>query len=213
MAVIFGKWHIRWKLERLVFTDTLWVKYFAQIALSCTVFETQAFLCFAFFKKIWKFKMAVIFGKWHIRWKLERLVFTDTLWVKYFAQIALSCTVFKTQAFLCFAFLKKIWKFKMAVIFGKWHIRWKLERLVFTDTLWVKYFAQIVLSCTVFETQAFLCFEISAKNFAFFVKNSKNWIWPSCFGEGKFFWKIGQSSFIRYPVGQKFPQNRSISHG
>ena len=33
------------------------------------------------------------------------------------------------------------------------------------------------------------------------------------FGEGKFFLKIAKSTFLRYPVGQKFRQNRSISHG
>ena len=35
----------------VVFTDTLWVKNFAEIALSCTVFEIQPFLCFAIFAK------------------------------------------------------------------------------------------------------------------------------------------------------------------
>ena len=51
MATIFGKWNICWNLERLDFTDTLWVKNFTKIALSCTVFEIQAFLCFAIFAK------------------------------------------------------------------------------------------------------------------------------------------------------------------
>ena len=37
----------------------------------------------------------------------------------FFAEIALSGKVFEIQAFLCFAFLKKIRKFKMATIFGK----------------------------------------------------------------------------------------------
>ena len=48
-------------------------------------------------------------------WK--RLVFTDPLWIKNFAEITLSSTVFEMQAFLCFAFLKKIRTFKMAAIF------------------------------------------------------------------------------------------------
>ena len=34
-------------------------------------------------------------------------------------EITLSSTVFEIQGFLCFAFLKKIRKFKMATIFGK----------------------------------------------------------------------------------------------
>ena len=33
------------------------------------------------------------------------------------------------------------------------------------------------------------------------------------FGEGKIFSKIAKSRFLRYPVGRKFRQNRSISHG
>ena len=31
--------------------------------------------------------------------------------------------------------------------------------------------------------------------------------------KGKLFLKIAKSTLLRYPVGQKFPQNRSISHG
>ena len=33
------------------------------------------------------------------------------------------------------------------------------------------------------------------------------------FGEGKIFWKIAKSTFLRYPVGRKFRRNHSISHG
>ena len=33
------------------------------------------------------------------------------------------------------------------------------------------------------------------------------------FGEGNFFLKIAKIAFLRYPVGRKFRQNRSISHG
>ena len=39
-----------------------------------------------------------------------------------------------------------------------------MERLVFTDTLWIKLFAEITLSIMVFEIQTFLCFVIFAKN-------------------------------------------------
>ena len=41
MAAIFGKWNIRWNLQRPVLTDTPWVKNFVEIALSRTVFEIQ----------------------------------------------------------------------------------------------------------------------------------------------------------------------------
>ena len=39
--------------------------------------------------------------------KLGQLLRRGTLWVKNFAKIALSSTVFEIQEFLCFAFLKK----------------------------------------------------------------------------------------------------------
>ena len=33
------------------------------------------------------------------------------------------------------------------------------------------------------------------------------------FGERKVFLKIAESTLLRFPVGRKFRQNRSISHG
>ena len=71
----------------------MWVKKFAEFALSGTFFEIQAFE--------------------NSKWLpfLEGQKFFEN-WVSY--EIALSSTVFKIQAFL-----KKIRKFKMAAIFGK----------------------------------------------------------------------------------------------
>ena len=65
----------------------------------------------------------------------------------------------------------------------------------FLDTLWAENFDEIALSRTVKEIEANLCFST-------FGKNSK---WPPCLGRGNF--------SLRYPVGRKFRQNRSISHG
>ena len=48
---------------RVHFFDTLWVENFDEIALSCTVKEIEAILCFAILGKIRKFKMAAIFGE------------------------------------------------------------------------------------------------------------------------------------------------------
>ena len=81
----------------------------------------------------------------------------------------------------------------------------QLSRVSCTYTLWAKHFAKIALSCTVQEIQAILRFTI-------FVKISK-------IQNGRHFWK--QEEFLKieqiilyiYPVGQKFCQNRSISHG
>ena len=47
MAAIFGEGNIFFKLARVQFSDTLWVENFAEIALSRTVKETEANLCFA----------------------------------------------------------------------------------------------------------------------------------------------------------------------
>ena len=62
MAAIFGEGKIFGKLQRLHSLDTLWVENFDEIALSRTVKEIEANLCFAIFGKIRKFKMAAIFG-------------------------------------------------------------------------------------------------------------------------------------------------------
>ena len=69
----------------------------------------------------------------------------------------------------------------------------------------VENFDEIALSCTVKEIEANFCFSI-------FGKNSK--IQNGChFWEEGNFLKIAKSTLIRYPVGQKFRRNRSISHG
>ena len=47
----FWRHKIFLKLEWLLCRDTLWVKSFVQIALSSTVFQISAFLCFAIFVK------------------------------------------------------------------------------------------------------------------------------------------------------------------
>ena len=57
MAAIFGEGKIFLKLPRVQCSDTLWVENFDEIALSRTVKEIEANLCFL------KFKMAAIFGE------------------------------------------------------------------------------------------------------------------------------------------------------
>ena len=49
MAAIFGEGKIFKKLPRLQSSDTLWVENFNEIALSRTVKEIEANLCFAIF--------------------------------------------------------------------------------------------------------------------------------------------------------------------
>ena len=51
MAAIFGEGQIFKKLPRVQCSDTLWVEIFDEIALSHTVKEIEANLCFAIFGK------------------------------------------------------------------------------------------------------------------------------------------------------------------
>ena len=60
-----------------------------------------------FLAKIRKFKMAAIFGEGQIFLKLPRVQCSDTLWVEIFDEIALSRTVKKIEANLCFAIFGK----------------------------------------------------------------------------------------------------------
>ena len=68
-----------------------------------------------------------------------------------------------------------------------------------------KNFDEIALSRTVKEMEANLCFAIFGKNSK--IQNGRHF-----WGGGNFL-KIAKITFFRYPVGRKFRQNRSISHG
>ena len=107
MAAIFGEGKIFGKLQRVHSLDTLWVENFDEIALSHTVKEIEANLCFAILGKIRKFKMAGIFGEGKIFGKLQRVRSLDTLGVENFDEIALSRTVKEIEANLCFAIFGK----------------------------------------------------------------------------------------------------------
>ena len=62
MAAIFGEGTIFGKLQRLHSLDPLWVENFAEIALSRTVKEIEANLCFAIFGKNSKIQNGRHFG-------------------------------------------------------------------------------------------------------------------------------------------------------
>ena len=63
MAAILGEVKFFLKLQRVHSLDTLWVENFDKIALSRTIKEIAANLCFAILANIRKFKMAAIFGE------------------------------------------------------------------------------------------------------------------------------------------------------
>ena len=56
MAAIYGEGKFFWKLPKVHCSDSLWVENFDEIALSRTVKEIEANLCFAIFGKNSKIK-------------------------------------------------------------------------------------------------------------------------------------------------------------
>ena len=90
---------------------------------------------FVFLPNIRKFKMAAIFRKTKIFWKLDRVSCLDTIGVENFNEIALSRTVKEIWAFLCF--LSKIWKFQMVDVFWKYLIRMPCGPKILTKSLYL----------------------------------------------------------------------------
>ena len=116
-------------------------------------------------------------------------------WVKNFEEITLSCTVKKTEANSCFSIYGKNSKNQNGRHFWGGENFLKIARLHSLDTLWVKNVDEIALSRTVKEIEAHLCFAIFGKNSK--IQNGRH------FWGGENFWKIAQSTFLRYPVGRK----------
>ena len=103
MVAIFGEGKFFWKLLRGHFWDNLWVKNFDEIALSRTVKEIEAILCFAIFGKNSKIQNGRHFWGGGNFLKLPRVQCLDTLWVENFDEIALCHTVKEIEANSCFA--------------------------------------------------------------------------------------------------------------
>ena len=107
---------------------------------------------------------------------------------------------------MCFAILgKKFENSKWPPFLGRGNFFKKLPQVRCSDTLWIETFDEIALSRTVEEIEANLCFGIFGKNSK--IQNGRH------FWGGEIFLKIAKITFLRYPVGRKFRQNRSISHG
>ena len=75
MAAIFGEGNFFWKLEILDSLDTLWVENFDEIALSRTVKEIEANLCFAIFGKNSKIQNGRHFWGGENFWKIAKIAF------------------------------------------------------------------------------------------------------------------------------------------
>ena len=75
MAAIFGEGKFFWKLQILHSLDTLWVENFDEIALSRTVKEIEANLCFAIFGKNSKIQNGRHFWGGENFWKIAKIAF------------------------------------------------------------------------------------------------------------------------------------------
>ena len=108
MAAIFWEGKIFLKLPRVQCSDTLWVENFDKIALSYTVKEIEANLCFAiFWQKFENSKWPPFFEEGKIFWKLQRVHCLGTLWVENFDEIALCHAAKEKEANSCFAIFGK----------------------------------------------------------------------------------------------------------
>ena len=173
------------------FSDTLGDENFDEIALSRTVKEIVANLCFAIFGK--NSKWPPFLGRGKFFENCQEDIFSDILGDENFNEIALSHTVKEIEGNLCFAIFGKI---------QNGHRFWgrenfcKLPRGHCSDTLWDENFDEIALSRTVKEIEANLCFAIFGKNSK--IQNGRH------FWGGENFLKIAKRTFLRYPGGRKF---------
>ena len=108
MAAIFGEGKIFFKLPRVQCSDTLWVENFDEIALSRTVKEIEANLCFAIFGKNSKIQNGRHFwGRGKFWENCKDCIPSIPCGLKNFDEIALSRMVKEIEANLCFAIFGK----------------------------------------------------------------------------------------------------------
>ena len=117
MAAIFEEGKIFSKLARVHFLYTLWFENFDEIALSRTVKEIEAILCFAIFGKNSKWPPLLGRGKFFENWQeyIPKIPCGSKISTKslYLARLR------RYKQFCVFPFLAKNRKFKMAAIFGE----------------------------------------------------------------------------------------------
>ena len=133
---------------------------------------------------------------------------SNTLRVENLDEIALSRTVKKIEANLCFVIFGKNSKIQNGSHFWGGEKFLKIGKSTFLRYpagVRVKNFDDIALFRTVKEIQANLCFAIFGKNSK--IQNGRH------FWVGEIFWKIAKSTFLRYPVGRKFRRNCSNLQG
>ena len=137
MAAIFGEGKIFLKLQRLHSLDTLWVENFDEIALSRTVKEIEANLCFAIFGKNSKIQNGRHFWGGENFLKIANITSLDTLWVENFDEIALSRTVKEIEGNLCFAIFGKNSKIQNGHHFWGGENFLKIAKITFIRSLYL----------------------------------------------------------------------------
>ena len=192
-------------MPRVHFLDTPWVETFDEIALSRTVKEIEANLCFAILGKNSKIQNGRHFWGGENFLKLPRVQCSGTVWVENFDEIALSRTVKEIEANLCFAIFGKNSKIQNDRHFWGGDNFLKTAKITFLRYPVGENFDEIALSRTVKEIEGNLCFAIFGKNSK--IQNGRH------FWGGEIFLKIAKITFLRYPVGRKFHRNNSILHG
>ena len=117
MAAIFEEGKIFSKLARVHFLYPLWIENFDEIALSRTVKEIEAILCFVIFGKNSKWRPFLGRGKFLENWQehIPKIpcgskISTKSLYLAWLRRY---------KQFCVFPFLAKNRKFKMAAIFGE----------------------------------------------------------------------------------------------
>ena len=118
-------------MPRVHFLDTLWIENFDEIALSHTVKEIEANLCFAIFGKNLKIQNGRHFRGGEIFFKIAKNTMLKYLWVENFDEIALSRKVKEIEANLCFAIFGKNSKIQNGRHFWGGENFWKITKSTF----------------------------------------------------------------------------------
>ena len=180
MAAIFGERKFFLKIPIAHFLDTLWVENFDEVALSRTVKEIEANLCFSIFSKNLKIQNGRHF------WEEENfLKIAISTFLNYPGGRKISTKSLyqgDRSKFVFFQFWQKFENSKWPSCLGRAKLfevcqKYKITNSTFLRSLWVENFDKIALFSTVKKIEANLCFSI-------FDKNSK---WPPFWGRGKFF--------------------------
>ena len=131
MAAIFGEGKIFGKLQRLHSLDPLWVENFAEIALSRTVKEIEANLCFAIFGKNSKIQNGRHFWGGEIFLKIANITFLRYPVGRKFRRNRSIRTVKEIEANLCFAIFGKNSKIQNGRHFWGGENFWKIAKIAF----------------------------------------------------------------------------------